>query len=58
MTMKRGFFATESLSRTGVQYHRRGEEAQADLVKALELTTDSRARLDIWLVLGENCKTR
>ena len=32
----------------------RGKEAETDLEKALELTTDSRARLDIWLVLGEN----
>ncbi len=32
----------------------RGKEAEADLGKALELTTDSRARMDIWLVLGEN----
>jgi len=32
----------------------RGKEAEADLEMALELTTDSRARMDIWLVLGEN----
>lgn len=32
----------------------RGKEAEADLVKALELTTDTRARMDIWLVLGES----
>ncbi len=32
----------------------RGEEAEADLERALEFTTDPRARMDIWLVLGEN----
>ena len=31
-----------------------GREAEADLAKALEFTTDSRARLDVWLALGAN----
>jgi tetratricopeptide (TPR) repeat protein len=31
-----------------------GREAEADLAGALELTTDTRARLDVWLALGAN----
>jgi tetratricopeptide (TPR) repeat protein len=32
----------------------RGREAEADLVQALPFTTDPRARMALWLVLGEN----
>ena len=31
-----------------------GREAEADLAKALEFTTDNRVRLDVWLALGAN----
>ncbi|MCH5377154.1 MAG: tetratricopeptide repeat protein, partial [Planctomycetes bacterium] len=34
-----------------------GPRAESDLQKALEFTTENRARLDIWLVLGGNRET-